>query len=288
VRESLRRGLFVRLPTEGESQEGTPGAEQPAEAFGYPEQAAPDQYPGWRQAADGSWEQIEPDTSEYQAGYDPAAPTAYSESDSDANLASIAGGEPFVHDEASGEVAEQSWTFTPQTEPEPTEYQQPVEEAPQPAPEEPVATTPETAPVAEAAPVEEAALPEHPVAEAAPAAEPAPTAAETPVTAEPEASEQEDPVASTGVYIPAGVELLEDDMPVYGESENVPSRFLGEGLGEPVFLEFEDLSNTLVGLRRMLPKGTRLTYNYDFARAWVRASAEVDLPAFVERVQSSD
>jgi hypothetical protein len=42
----------------------------------------------------------------------------------------------------------------------------------------------------------------------------------------------------------------------------------------------------LVGLRRLLPTGTRLTYNYDYERAWVRSSAEVDLPSFAERARA--
>jgi hypothetical protein len=75
-------------------------------------------------------------------------------------------------------------------------------------------------------------------------------------------------------------------MPLYGESENVPPRFAGQGLGEPIFVEFEDLPQTLVGLRRLLPKGTRLTYNFDHERAWVRSSADVDLPSFAERSRS--
>ena len=42
----------------------------------------------------------------------------------------------------------------------------------------------------------------------------------------------------------------------------------------------------LVGLRQMLPKGTRLTYNYDHERAWVRTSADIDLPSFAERIEA--
>jgi hypothetical protein len=323
VRESLRRGLFVRLPTEGESREGVPGAEQPAKALGDLGQY-PEQYPGWRQAADGSWEQVEEVTYGYQEGYEPAAPDAYPEIDQGVNFASIAGGEPFVHGE---EPAGRAWTFTQPSEVAPVEvpgdYQQPV------AAEEPSATTEaappeavaEAAPVAEVAPLVEEILPSQeppaevvveeqaPVAEAAPveasteveapAPAPVPEAAAVPeapieaapVEPAPSASSSvvlEDPVAAAGVYIPAGVELLEDDMLVFGEKENVPPRFTGEGLGEPVFVEFGELSQTLTGLRRLLPKGTRLTYNYDFARAWVRTSAEVDLPAYVERVQALD
>ena len=96
----------------------------------------------------------------------------------------------------------------------------------------------------------------------------------------------EDPVAAAGIYIPADVELLEGDMPLYGEGDKVPPRFAGSGLGEPHFVEFEDLARTLVGLRRLLPKGTRLTYNFDHERAWVRTSEEIDLPSFVERTRT--
>jgi hypothetical protein len=118
-------------------------------------------------------------------------------------------------------------------------------------------------------------------------------AAEAEVTVEPAAAVAEtaspaldDPVAASGVYIPSDVELLEDDMPVYGEKDNVAPIFKGEGLGEPLFIEFGDLPETLLGLRRLLPAKTRLTYNYDYERAWVRASAEIDLPSFVERVKT--
>ena len=96
----------------------------------------------------------------------------------------------------------------------------------------------------------------------------------------------DDPVATTGLYIPADVELLEGDMLVYGENEKVPPMFEGSGLGEPLFIGFGDLPQMLVGLRRLLPTGTRLTYNYDYERAWVRSSAEVDLPSFAERVRT--
>jgi hypothetical protein len=75
-------------------------------------------------------------------------------------------------------------------------------------------------------------------------------------------------------------------MPVYGESENVPPRFAGSGLGEPFFIEFADLARTLTGLRRLLPKGTRLTYNYDYERAWVRTSGDIDLASFAERIDT--
>jgi hypothetical protein len=116
-------------------------------------------------------------------------------------------------------------------------------------------------PVSEVAPVE-----------AAPAAEAAPVA--------------EDPIAGTDLYIPSDVELLEGDMRLYGEKENVPPRFAGSGLGEPFFIEFGDLARTLTGLRRLLPKGTRLTYNYDYERAWVRTSADIDLPSFADRIEA--
>jgi hypothetical protein len=311
VRESLRRGLFVRLPTEGESQEGVLGADQPAEAFGYPEQQA-DPYPGWRQAADGTWVQVETESYGYQEGYAPATPGSYPEADQGTDSVSVAAGEPLASEEtAAGQV----WTFAPAAEEAPSEYEQP------PVTEEPTAwlsaAAAEAEPVAEAVPVEEVATAPEYVEEATPAVEETPgeafpakaarLAPETPMTENPVAAPlsapvpvvtpggatasraaQEDPVAAAGIYIPAGVELLEGDMPVFGEKENVPPRFVGEGLGEPVYVEFEDLSLVLVGLRRLLPKGTRLTYNYDFARAWVRASAEVDLPAFIERVKSAE
>jgi hypothetical protein len=339
VRESLRRGLFVRLPTEGESQEGVLGADQPAEAFGYPEQQA-DPYPGWRQAADGTWVQVETESYGYQEGYAPATPGSYPEADQGTDSVSVAAGEPLASEEtAAGQV----WTFAPAAEEAPSEYEQPpvTEEPPawlsaaaaetepvaeavpvdEAAAEEPTAwlsaAAAEAEPVAEAVPVEEVATAPEYVEEATPAVEETPgeafpakaarLAPETPVTENPVAAPlsapvpvvtpggatasraaQEDPVAAAGIYIPAGVELLEGDMPVFGEKENVPPRFVGEGLGEPVYVEFEDLSLVLVGLRRLLPKGTRLTYNYDFARAWVRASAEVDLPAFIERVKSAE
>ncbi len=318
VRESFRRGLFVRLPTEDDA-EGVAGSEQgQGIADQYPEQVA-DPYPGWRQAADGSWEAVSPEAIAYVESTEPAAPEpAYPEIDQSANFASVAGGEPFSHDEAAADAP--AWTFAPEQDfsqvaegavvpvtpqqPEivtgvmPEAPPEPVAEvAPEPAldavPEEVAEVAPEPAelepePVAEIAPVAEPV----PVAGIAPVAEPVPEAAVEPVTeTPPEATDEaapaaEDSVAGTGLYIPSDVELLEGDMPLYGEKENVPPRFAGSGLGEPFFIEFADLARTLTGLRRLLPKGTRLTYNYDYERAWVRTSAEIDLPSFAERIEA--
>jgi len=318
VRESFRRGLFVRRPTEDDA-EGVAGSGQgQGIADQYPEQVA-DPYPGWRQAADGSWEAVSPEAIAYVESTEPAAPEpAYPEIDQSANFASVAGGEPFSHDEAAADAP--AWTFAPEQDfsqvaegavvpvtpqqPEivtgvmPEAPPEPVAEvAPEPAldavPEEVAEVAPEPAelepePVAEIAPVAEPV----PVAEIAPVAEPVPEAAvelvtETPPEATDEAAPAaEDSVAGTGLYIPSDVELLEGDMPLYGEKENVPPRFAGSGLGEPFFIEFADLARTLTGLRRLLPKGTRLTYNYDYERAWVRTSAEIDLPSFAERIEA--
>ena len=288
LRESLRRGLFVRLPTEGESGEGVPGPEQPAEAYGDPAQAAQygdvvaEEYEGWRQLPDGSWEQVDAAPVSYAEGYDPTPAQAYPEIDAGANFASVAGGEPFYHEEAS---AESAWSYA-------------VPEAPG-APEVEVVQYEEV--VVEQASVEAAAAPESVaevrVPEAAPvevevAPEPA-AEVEAPPESVPEVEPEEAPepasddrVATAGIYIPGDVELLEGDMPVYGEKENVPPLFEGSGLGEPLFIEFGDLAQMLTGLRRLLPTGTRLTYNYDYERAWVRTSADVDLPSFAERVQT--
>jgi hypothetical protein len=312
VRESLRRGLFVRLPTEGDAEEGSSGAEQSAEeqsgqgiADQYPEQVA-DPYPGWRQAADGSWEAVGPEAYSYAETSEPAAPAP--EVDQNANFASVAGGEPFIHEETSAEVpawptipeqqeaqeatAEAVVPVTPQS-PEvvsgvmPEAAPVPEWPSPEPVPEEAAEVAPE--PVAEAVAEPVAEVVPEPVAEAA--AEPeaaaevaaAPEkAAETPAETTPAV---EDPIAGTDLYIPSDVELLEDDMRVYGEKENVPPRFAGSGLGEPYFIEFDDLSETLSGLRRLLPKGARLTYNYDYERAWVRSSADIDLASFAERLK---
>ncbi|MGD0167466.1 MAG: hypothetical protein ABSC51_09310 [Gaiellaceae bacterium] len=382
VRESLRRGLFVRLPTERESSEGLsgPSTQQPAETPAPQEQPGAEQYEGWRQAADGTWEQIGEETYTYQEGYETAAPEAYPEIEQSADFASVAGGEPFY----TGQDEAAAWTFAAQEAPAPAAEVPAVEEAPAaeaiPALETPAATAPtigetpvaevpavEATPTAEeatliepgsaveAAPVEAAPAPEEvtaaeaasvseaipaaaeaplieagsvaetmPVFEAAPVTETAPVTEDVPATeaapeleATPTAAEAptepaisvgevsetvpelapataseasppmaEDPVASVGLYIPADVELLEGDMPVYGEGENVPPLFEGQGLGEPLFIEFSELVQMLIGLRRLLPAGTRLTYNYDYERAWVRASAEVDLPSFAERVHA--
>ncbi|HEY5160293.1 MAG TPA: hypothetical protein VII83_04395, partial [Gaiellaceae bacterium] len=118
VRESVRRGLFVRLPTEGDADEGLAGAEQSAEeqsgqglADQYPEQVA-DPYPGWRQAADGSWEAVGPEAYDYAESAEPAAPEAYPEIDQSANYASVAGGEPSIHEEAGAEVP--AWPIDPE------------------------------------------------------------------------------------------------------------------------------------------------------------------------------
>ena len=160
----------------------------------------------------------------------------------------------------------------PEAAPEPVAEVAPVTEA---APSEPV---PEAEPSAEPVPEQ---TPD-PVAEAAAAPEPTAEAAEAPAAP----SSTDDAVAGAGLYIPRDVELLEGDMPVYGESENVPPRFAGSGLGEPFFIEFADLARTLTGLRRLLPKGTRLTYNYDYERAWVRTSGDIDLASFAERIDT--
>ena len=296
VRESLRRGLFVRLPTEGESGEGLPGPEQPAETYGDPGQygeVPAEEYEGWRQLADGSWEQVNAEAHTYAEGYDPTPAEAYPEIDAGANFASVAGGEPFFQAETSDESGwsyagsqeaataaeagavehEQVADEVEAVEPEPTVVEQAPEEPAQAAEQvtvvEPVAAPEEPAPEAEVAP-KPVAAPEPPVAAPAQARPPMP----------------EDPVAATGLYIPADVELLEGDMPVYGEKENVPPMFEGSGLGEPLFIEFGDLARMLVGLRRLLPAGTRLTYNYDYERAWVRTSADIDLPSFGERAQT--
>ena len=282
VRESFRRGLFVRLPTEGEAEEGLAGAEQgQGLADQYPEQVA-DPYPGWRQAADGSWEAVSPEAIAYAESAEPAAPAASPEIDQSANFASVAGGEPFIHEETSAEAP--AWTFAPEKEVPPAAEEAVVPVTPQ-LPEIVSGVMPEAAPepVAEVAPEPVAEV--APVTEAAPSAEPVPEAAAEPV-AEAAAQVTEDPVAGTGLYIPSDVELLEGDMPVYGEKENVPPRFAGSGLGEPFFIEFGDLARTLTGLRRLLPKGTRLTYNYDYERAWVRTSADIDLPSFAERIET--
>jgi hypothetical protein len=309
VRESFRRGLFVRLPTEGEAEEGIAAAEQgEGLADQYPEQVA-DPYPGWRQAADGSWEAVSPEAIAYvesaEATEPAAEPAAYPEIDQSANFASVAGGEPFSHDEAAAEAP--AWTFASEQD-----FSQVAEEAvvpvtpqlpeivtgvmPEAVPEPVAEVTPE--PAVDAAPEEVAEVASEPAAEIAPAAaaepsaEPEPEAAPEPVAkVAPEATTEaapvtEDPVAGTDLYIPSDVELLEGDMPLYGEKENVPPRFAGSGLGEPFFIEFGDLARTLTGLRRLLPKGTRLTYNYDYERAWVRTSADIDLPSFAERIEA--
>jgi hypothetical protein len=305
VRESFRRGLFVRLPTEDDA-EGVAGSEQgQGIADQYPEQVA-DPYPGWRQAADGSWEAVSPEAIAYVESTEPAAPEpAYPEIDQSANFASVAGGEPFIHDEAAADAP--AWTFAPEQD-----FSQVAEEAvvpvtpqlpeivagvmPEAAPEPVAEVAPEPAldaapeQVAEVAPEPAEVAPE-PVAEIAPVVEPVPEAAPEPVAeTPPEATDEaspaaEDSVAGAGLYIPSDVELLEGDMPLYGEKENVPPRFAGSGLGEPFFIEFADLARTLTGLRRLLPKGTRLTYNYDYERAWVRTSADIDLPSFAERIE---
>src|SRR5665811_882325 len=274
VRESFRRGLFVRLPTEGEAEEGLAGAEQgQGLADQYPEQVA-DPYPGWRQASDGSWEAVSPEAIAYAESAEPAAPAASPEIDQNANFASVAGGEPFIHEETSAEAP--AWTFAPEKEVPPAAEEAVVPVTPQ-LPEIVSGVMTEVAP--------EPAAEGAPVTEAAPSAERVPEAAAEPV-AEAAAQVTEDPVAGTGLYIPSDVELLEGDMPVYGEKENVPPRFAGSGLGEPFFIEFGDLARTLTGLRRLLPKGTRLTYNYDYERAWVRTSADIDLPSFAERIEA--
>jgi len=320
VRESFRRGLFVRLPSEGEAEQGPAGTEQGAEEQGqgladqYPEQVA-DPYPGWRQAADGSWEAVSPEAIAYVESTEPAAPAAYPEIDQSANFASVAGGEPFIHEE----TAVPAWTFASEQDFSPLVEETPVPEMPQP-PETESEPAPEVAPepvvgyapeaVAEVAPepvvgyAPEAVSDVAPASEPAPSDEPVPDASPEPVveaaTPEPVAEVAvaevamaaeaapvtDDPVAGTGLYIPSDVELLEGDMPVYGEKENVPPRFAGSGLGEPFFIEFGDLARTLTGLRRLLPKGTRLTYNYDYERAWVRTGADIDLPSFAERIDA--
>lgn len=336
VRESFRRGLFVRLPTEDETSEGlfepeqeTP--EQPAEDASYPDQTrvelypeqVADPYPGWRQAADGSWEAVSPEASSYAEGYEPAASETYPEIDQSADSTSVAAGEPTTGEETGPEAASPFTFHQPAaetaagasagSEEAPLAAMSPPPEA---APE--VTPTPEYAPAAEVVPevASEAAplVPVTPQPLEAAAEVTAPVAAEfapevapevaTPVAEMPPMPEAaaevaapgaelvpeatpatEDPVAGADLYIPSDVELLEGDMPLYSDKDKVPPRFAGQGLGEPIFVEFENLPHTLVGLRRLLPKGTRLTYNFDHERAWIRSSADVDLPSFAERVE---
>ena len=279
VRESLRRGLFVRLPTEGETGEGLPGSEQPAETYSDPAQAGQygevpaEEYEGWRQLPDGSWEQVNADAHSYAEGYDPTPAEPYPEIDAGANFASVAGGEPFFQPETGEENA---WSFAGGQEAAITPEAEIVEYEQVAAEEMPAAEVEVAEP--EPAAVEQAYEAVAPDAEA----EPGPVAERT--QARPPLPD--DPVAATGLYIPADVELLEGDMLVYGENEKVPPLFEGSGLGEPLFIEFGDLPRMLVGLRRLLPTGTRLTYNYDYERAWVRSSAEVDLPSFAERART--
>lgn len=282
VRESLRRGLFVRLPTEGESGEGLPGPEQPVASES-------EEYPGWRQTADGGWEPVSPEAQAYaySQGYDPTPAEPYPVIDESANFASVAGGEPFLPDGNAWSFANQEPAIPPPpgreadaqetyAEPEPV-----AEAAPEQAPAEEAVSEPEPVAVEEVA-VEEVAAEAAPVEQA-----PEQEAAAAPAATIP--PPPDDPVAGSGLYIPADVELLEGDMPLYGENENLAAPMFENGtLGEPLFIEFGDLSKMLVGLRRLLPKGTRLTYNYDYQRAWVRASAGVDLASFAERVQASD
>lgn len=275
VRESLRRGLFVRLPTEGESSEGLPEATT--------EEEGAETYEGWRQTEDGGWEPVSPEAQAYYAqAYEPPPPEPYPESGDSANFASVAGGEPFFQPEES---AASAWTFGGYPG-APAESAEPVAEAPpaEPVPEqvaEPAVEPSEISAAPEAAapaPVEVA-----PAVEPEPAIEPEP-AQPPPAPATPVASE--DPVAASGIYIPPDVELLEVDVPVYGEKDKIAPIFKGEGLGEPLFIDFADLPEMLTGLRRLLPPKTRLTYNYDYERAWVRATAEVDLVAIAEQIKA--
>jgi hypothetical protein len=96
----------------------------------------------------------------------------------------------------------------------------------------------------------------------------------------------EDPVAAAGLYIPGDIERFEGDMPLFGDAEVMGPLWLGDGLGEPLFVDFNDLPQMLAGLRQLLPKGTRLTYNYDHERAWVRSLKEIDLAAYAESVRT--
>jgi len=165
VRESFRRGLFVRLPSEGEAGEGVAGAEQPDEeqsgegiADQYPEQVA-DPYPGWRQATDGSWEAVGPEAYEYTESAEAASaapipsPTRAPTSPRSlaASLSSTRNRAPKVP----------SWTFTPEQE-----VPQAVEEAVVPvtpqSPEIVAGGMPEAAPEVAAEAVAEAPAPELP------------------------------------------------------------------------------------------------------------------------------
>ncbi len=300
VRESLRRGLFVRLPTEGESGEGLPG--QPADE-------AAETYEGWRQTADGGWEPVSPEAQAYYAqAYEPPPPEPYPETADAANFASVAGGEPFFHDEQGQEAA--GWSFggyqgaavepAPEAIPAPPAPETPAAElpaepaiygeaavaaeaAPEPAPE----PAPEVVPEAPADYLEQPAAQATADAPAEPEPAASPEAPEPAAAAVPTPTATGDPVAATGVYIPPDVELLEGDMPLYSEKDKVAPIFKGEGLGEPLFVDFADLPEMLTGLRRLLPPKTRLTYNYDYERAWVRASKEIDLVAIAEQVKAA-
>jgi hypothetical protein len=322
VRESFRRGIFVRLPTERESSEGLPGpgegepAEPVAEeaaayeqavepaydeqsAYGqapeqapaddyYAEQPAEEQWAGGEEVAsegyaegygsaeapaEGGWEAA--DTEQAWApvpeeALPPVEGAGYGEQDYP-SLGEAAAPEQDFAEEIAAEAEQEAvpadapaWTFA----------SRPEEAAPEQEVSEPPAA--EQPPMAEP----EAAAPEpEPVAAEAPPAAPAPAAAGRPPGLE-------DPIAAAGIYIPADAELLEGDMPLYGDNERVDSIFKGEGLGEPLFVEFSDLARMLIGLRRLLPARTRLTYNYDYERAWIRSSADIDLASYAESVRT--
>jgi len=333
VRDRFRRGFFVRLPTDRDLDEGTPGVttEPPAEEMsadsqyvtqGQPEPTG-DTEPSWVEGETGydaasgelapaqaetAWEAVPTDevwapapeqsmpAIEYaetdvlaaqslaEAG---AAPEAYEAPVEEQTSVEAETGYGYPQDEQAGYTTDEQVVY--QEDAQVYYEQQAAPEMPQPEPVyEEIYESP-------AEPVVEAEFPAEPTtyepAEAPLAYEPEPVAVVPETSAAPEveveaAQPLDDPIAASGLYIPGDVEYLEGDMPAYGDNEKVASIFKGEGLGEPLFVDFGDLARMISGLRKILPAGTRLTYNFDYQRAWIRATGTVDLPAYAESVRA--
>ncbi|MGZ4397355.1 MAG: hypothetical protein ACXVZ1_02950, partial [Gaiellaceae bacterium] len=269
------------------------------------QEASTDQVPAWAGAeaeapalqAEASIEQVEPDGFALSAEEFPAAVPAWAPAPEQPAPEPLQPAAAEVEPPPVEAASPPGWSFA--RPPEAAAGTALTDTAGDVAPEQPSALTPEADVTAEAEPAPAApppTAPEPPAASEATWTPPAKDWSEGPSwggsrSANPPRpatapSLLEDPVAAVGLYIPGDVERFEGDMPLFGEADVVPPLWQGEGLGEPLFVDFNDLSQMLAGLRQLLPKGTRLTYNYDPERAWIRSVAAVDLAAYGESVRS--
>jgi hypothetical protein len=67
---------------------------------------------------------------------------------------------------------------------------------------------------------------------------------------------------------------------------SAPSGAADDGLGQPVFLTFDDLAAVLGKMRELLPPDARFSFNHDSEKAWIVAANGVDLHVLVEQAMN--